>query len=337
MEKIVKKTGTMLLLFFVILYSGCKEEEISNLAAQQVTIDTVEVTLAPGDTLRVTATVTPDNAGNGAVFWKSSNERIATVLDGVIVAQLPGTTTIAAIAYSNTDAYAVVTVTVTGVPEDLAAAVAGTYVGNVTMGGMPLATDVEAFLTPADNKMRLATNAETGMGTLSMDIEVDIQRDDDKYRISGAGISTFGTVSVAGTIDAGGNMELAISLPDAGVEVVFTAKKGQASVDAVTGTYTGSVNIPMMGTLSDIELTLTQDDDRIKLATTVEIPGLATLVMDIPVNVTREGENYAIAGEGESTFGPVSITGTVAAAGAINLTIHVVAYGMDVTYEGQKQ
>ncbi|MDR1369274.1 MAG: Ig-like domain-containing protein [Dysgonamonadaceae bacterium] len=337
MKKVTDKMRTILLLFCAILFFGCTEDEISNIPAQQVTINSTEVTLDPGEKIQLTATVTPDNAGNSAVFWKSNNERIAVADNGVIIALSPGTTTIAAIAYSNADAYAEVTVTVTGVPEDLAAAIAGTYVGDVTMGGMPLATQVEAFLTAADNKMRLATEAATGMGTLSMDIEIDVQNNGGEYRITGAGISSFGTVSVAGTIDAEGNMTLTINLPDAGVEVVFTAKKGQTSVEAVTGIYSGSVSIPMMGSLPDIELTLSMNDNRVKLATTVDVPTVGVLIMDIPVNVTRDGENYAIAGGGESTFGPVSISGTVSATGEINLIIHVTAYDMDVTYKGQKQ
>jgi hypothetical protein len=228
-------------------------------------------------------------------------------------------------------------VTVTGVPEDLAAAVAGTYIGDVTMGGSTLATDVEATLTVADSKVRLATEVVTGMGTLAMDIEVDVQREGAGYRISGAGVSSLGDVSVDGTIDAEGNMELTINLTQAGAVVVFTARRGQTLVQAVAGTYMGVVSIPMVGELPDIELTLTPEGATVKLATSIDVPGFGMLVMDIPMTVARAGADYTVSGEGTTDrFGPVNVTGTVSAGGAINLTIHVVALGMDVTYTGQR-
>jgi hypothetical protein len=336
MKKSIAQTKGVLLLFFAVLFFGCEDEPIYNVAASQVIVSQTEVTLDPGETIQLTATVTPDNAGNRTVFWKSNNDKIATVSNGLIKAESPGTVTIVALAYSNADARSEITVTVTGVSEDLAAAVGGTYIGDVTMSGMPIANDVEATLTAADNKMRLATEADVpGMGSLSMDIEVDVQRDGEGYRISGTGDSSFGPVSVDGTIDAEGNMTLTITLPGVPIVVVFTARRGETPVQAVAGTYMGTVGIPMMGELPDIELTLTPEGNTVKVATTVDVPTVGTLIMDIPVSVTRAGVNYALAGEGESSFGPITITGTVSA-NAISLILHVTNYAMDVTYTGQK-
>ncbi|MDR2362313.1 MAG: Ig-like domain-containing protein [Prevotellaceae bacterium] len=337
MKKTFKKAGGICLLFFGVLCIGCTDEPIEPVVVAQVVVSETVVTLNPGETVQLTATVTPNNAGNKTVFWKSMNDRIATVDNGLIRAEAPGTVTIVALAYSNTEARSEVTVTVTGVPEDLATAVAGTYIGNVTMSGMPIATDVEATLTAAGNKVRLATEAVTGMGTLTMDIEVDVQREGDGYRISGSGVSSFNAVSVDGTIDAEGNMELTINLTDEGIVVVFTARRGQTLVQAVAGTYMGVVSIPMMGDLPDIELTLTPDGATVKLTANVEVPGVGTLVLDIPMTVTRAGLDYTVFGTGTTDlFGPVSVNGTVSAGGAINLTIHVVTLDMNVTYTGQR-
>ncbi|MDR0728867.1 MAG: Ig-like domain-containing protein, partial [Prevotellaceae bacterium] len=147
MKKIIKKAGGICLLFFGVLCVGCADELVDPVVVTQVVVSETVVTLDPGETVQLTATVTPDNAGNRTVFWKSMNDKIATVDNGLIRAEAPGTVTIVALAYSNAEARSEVTVTVTGVPEDLAAAVAGTYIGDVTMGGSTLATDVEATLT----------------------------------------------------------------------------------------------------------------------------------------------------------------------------------------------
>lgn len=336
MKKIKSRTGSILLLFFIVSLFGCENEPLTNTVVSQVTISQPAITLDPGQSQQLEAVVTPGDAGNTAVAWSSRSERIASVAEGLITAHAPGTTTVLATAYSNADAYGEVTVVVTGIPEDLAAAVEGVYIGDVTMGGMAIATDVEATLTAADNKVRLATDASTPLGSLSMDIEVDVQREGEGYRISGTGVSSFGAVSVDGPIDAEGLMTLTISLPDAGVEVIFTARKGQTSLEAVAGTYLGVVDIPMMGAIPDVELTLTPDGTSVILATSVTTP-IGQLEMTVPMSVARAGSDYSISGTGTTELlGPVEITGTVSAAGAIDLTIHVANMGIDVSYVGQR-
>jgi hypothetical protein len=337
MNSIIKNTIGLLPLLFAVLLFGCKEDEITNIAAETLIIDPTAVTLDPGETAQLSATVMPEQAGNRAVFWKSDNEKIVTVDNGVLTAKAAGSATVIAVAYSNTAVSATVAVTVTGVPEDLAAAVAGTYIGDVTLGGMPIATDVVATLTAADNKVRLATTAATGMGTLAMDIEVDVERDGEGFRISGTGTSTMGAVSVSGTIDAAGRMVLTITLTDAGAEVVFTAARGQTPVEAVSGIYNGTVGIPMLGDIPGIELTLTPDGSRVNLATTVDVPSVGTLALNVPMTVARAGNDYTVSGTGTTDlFGTVGISGTVSAGGAISLIIHIDANGLDVTYTGQK-
>lgn len=60
-----------------------------------VSLDKTTLTLAVNDTGKLTATVTPDNATNKNVTWKSSNTSVATVsADGTVTAKNAGTATI---------------------------------------------------------------------------------------------------------------------------------------------------------------------------------------------------------------------------------------------------
>ena len=78
-----------------------------------ITLDKTEGVLTVGNTVTVTATVTPDTATNASVTWTSSDEAIATVdSEGKITAVAPGTATITATSDSNPDANATYAVTV---------------------------------------------------------------------------------------------------------------------------------------------------------------------------------------------------------------------------------
>ena len=80
---------------------------------ESVTLDKTEGVLTVGNTVTVTATVTPYTATNASVTWSSSDEAIATVdSEGKITAVAPGTATITAVSDSNPDANATYAVTV---------------------------------------------------------------------------------------------------------------------------------------------------------------------------------------------------------------------------------
>ena len=80
---------------------------------ESVALDKTEGVLTVGNTVTVTATVTPDTATNASVTWTSSDEAIATVdSEGKITAVAPGTATITATSDSNPDASATYAVTV---------------------------------------------------------------------------------------------------------------------------------------------------------------------------------------------------------------------------------
>ncbi len=64
----------------------------------KVTLDRTSLSLAPGETAELKATVEPDDATDKTVTWTSSDEAIATVVDGVVTAVSEGTAVITATA-----------------------------------------------------------------------------------------------------------------------------------------------------------------------------------------------------------------------------------------------
>lgn len=67
-----------------------------NVAVTSVSISPTTLSLQPGQSYTLTATVLPDNATNKTVSWSSSNTSIATVSDGVVKAKSVGSATIKA-------------------------------------------------------------------------------------------------------------------------------------------------------------------------------------------------------------------------------------------------
>ncbi len=66
----------------------------STVSVTGVTLDKTSANLTVGETLTLTATVTPTNATNKNVTWTSSNTSVATVSNGVVTAKAAGTATI---------------------------------------------------------------------------------------------------------------------------------------------------------------------------------------------------------------------------------------------------
>ncbi|MDE7291966.1 MAG: leucine-rich repeat protein [Treponemataceae bacterium] len=66
------------------------------IAVESITLDATTLTLEPGTTEKLTATVKPDNADNKTVIWSSSDTSVATVAGGTVTAVAEGTTIITA-------------------------------------------------------------------------------------------------------------------------------------------------------------------------------------------------------------------------------------------------
>ena len=70
---------------------------VEPITVESVTLDRTELTLKPGDSETLTATVLPDDATDPKVVWTTSAEAIATVSDaGLVTAVAPGSATITA-------------------------------------------------------------------------------------------------------------------------------------------------------------------------------------------------------------------------------------------------
>ena len=61
---------------------------------KDIQLSEMSIALSPDETHRLTATVLPTDADNPAVAWASSNDDVATVINGLVVAIAPGTCTI---------------------------------------------------------------------------------------------------------------------------------------------------------------------------------------------------------------------------------------------------
>lgn len=85
------------------------------IAVTGLTLDEEELTLAEGETQRITASFEPANATSTALYWHSGNENVATVdTNGVITAQSAGETDISASTENGVTASCKVTVSSSG-------------------------------------------------------------------------------------------------------------------------------------------------------------------------------------------------------------------------------
>ena len=65
--------------------------------AESVSLKPTEQIMKVGNTSKLNATITPGNATNKNIIWRSSNENVATVSNGTVTALAPGVATITAI------------------------------------------------------------------------------------------------------------------------------------------------------------------------------------------------------------------------------------------------
>ena len=86
-----------------------------NIPVSGVALNETSTSISVGNSEKLIATVTPNNATDQRVTWTSSNENVATVAaDGTVTAKAPGIAEITATAADGSGKYATCTVTVTG-------------------------------------------------------------------------------------------------------------------------------------------------------------------------------------------------------------------------------
>lgn len=113
---------------------------------EQITLNKTEGVLTVGNSVTVTATVTPDNATNATVNWTSSDEKVATVdSNGKVTAVAAGNATIKATSESDGDVSADYALTV----NKAAAKPATNYSGTTSSAGAAATPSYTAPSTPS--------------------------------------------------------------------------------------------------------------------------------------------------------------------------------------------
>jgi len=107
----------MFFLMLTILLVACKPDD-PIVIAKGVTLDKSEISLEAGDSVTIISTIDPV-AAKPVIKWTSSNEKVATVVNGKIKALARGTATIKIAADSLLTATCAVTVTRTDLPYQL--------------------------------------------------------------------------------------------------------------------------------------------------------------------------------------------------------------------------
>lgn len=79
---------------------------------ESIALNESSLSLTTGSTANLTETITPATADDKTIIWTSSDDAVATVSGGYVVAVAPGTATITANAYAGTNVNATCTVTV---------------------------------------------------------------------------------------------------------------------------------------------------------------------------------------------------------------------------------
>lgn len=85
--------------------------EVYEVEPQSISFSKPSISLGVGNTSKINAIISPSNASDKSIIWTSSNNSVATVIDGVITAKMIGTSTITATASNGINNSFVVTVT----------------------------------------------------------------------------------------------------------------------------------------------------------------------------------------------------------------------------------
>lgn len=88
----------------------------ASINVKKIKLNTTQLSVEVGDKVQLYATITPNNASNKKVTWKSSNSKVATVSSsGIVTAKSTGTATITVTSNSNSSVKATCKVTVQAV------------------------------------------------------------------------------------------------------------------------------------------------------------------------------------------------------------------------------
>ncbi|MBP5740567.1 MAG: Ig-like domain-containing protein [Bacteroidales bacterium] len=103
MKQTIRLIAVALTALTALTFISCEKEDNKKedppvvdetVAVTGITLDQTTLSLKEGDQATLTATVAPENATDKTISWKSSDENVATVTDGVVKALSGGTATI---------------------------------------------------------------------------------------------------------------------------------------------------------------------------------------------------------------------------------------------------
>lgn len=115
---LVNKIAFVALCISILIVTSCNPEE-PLIPVETVSLDKTEVTLAEGDSVTLLPTLHPTNAKAKTTVWTSSNEKVATVVNGKIKAISRGSATIKIEVDTVLKTTCAVTVTRTDIPYKL--------------------------------------------------------------------------------------------------------------------------------------------------------------------------------------------------------------------------
>ncbi|MCD8017485.1 MAG: S-layer homology domain-containing protein [Oscillospiraceae bacterium] len=266
---------------------------IVGVAVTGVTLDESAVELTVGDTLTLTATVTPENASDPTVTWKSGKASVASVDEnGVVTALKAGSAVITATAGSYS---ATCTVTVTAQEVASTGAALNVETATVAVGGT---VPVTVSLVPDDTTESIAETAFESSDS-------SVAAVDENGVVTGAAAGTA-TITVTVTTDAGAEytasctVTVSDELIAADSESVETVTSTEISIDTQVGDVEQAVEDYLNETYPTMTYTTTDEDGN---EVTEEVSGVWEVVdagsdgtytvVFIPEDTTTYADAYA--------------------------------------------
>jgi hypothetical protein len=187
---------------------------------------------------------------------------------------------------------------------------------------------------------------------IPINILTGVDRDGERYTISGEGETAIGPVTVTGTVDADGNINLEIYVAAFQATATYTGKNVVNIEEIITGTYVGDV-IAGAPVGSNVDVVIKREDNKYKLQIHDSIAGFL-FHTEFEITVLQNSGNYVISSNpstatlsndnaGMTIPTSVEITsGTITAAGTLDFNIEIQgltnlgAPSNTATYTGQK-
>ena len=207
-----------------------------------VTLDKTSATLKAGETVTLTATVNPDDATDKTVTWTSSDESVATVSEGVVVAVKVGTATITAKAGGKTAtcAITVVATQVTSVTLDKTSATlkAGETVTLSATVKPDDATDKTVTWSTSDASVATVTNGVVSavkVGTATITAKAGGKTATCAITVVATQVTSVTLDKTSATLKAGETVTLTATVnPSDATDKAVTGSTSDASVATVT-------------------------------------------------------------------------------------------------------